>query len=77
MVTISPHKACLMNQTEIASEGCGQCDGLCVDRHGHEACIASLFLVPVQSSACSRNISRVAVSAGHYGGDGEPLVKSG
>ena len=47
MVTISPHKACLMNQTEIASEGSGQCDGLCVDRHGHEALIASLFLVPV------------------------------
>ena len=48
-----------------------------MDRHGHEACIASLLLVPVQSSACSREISRVAVSAGHYGGDGEPLVKSG
>ena len=77
MVTISPHKACLMNQTEIASEGSGQCDGLCVDRHGYEASIASLFLVPVQSPACSREISRVAVSAGHYGGDGEPLVKSG
>ena len=46
MVTISPHKACLMNQTEIASDGYGQCDGLCVDRHGYEACIASLFLVP-------------------------------
>ena len=56
MVTISPHKACLMNQTEIASDGYGQCDGLCVDRHGHEACIASLLLVPVQSSACSRDI---------------------
>ena len=47
MVTISPHKACLMNQTEIVSEGSGQCDGLCVDRHRSEAWIASLFLVPV------------------------------
>ena len=75
MVTISPHKACLMNQTEIASE-VGNVMGY-VDRHGYEASIASLFLVPVQSSACSREISRVAVSAGHYGGDGEPVVKSG
>ena len=35
------------------------------------------FLFPATSPACSREISRVAVSAGHYGGDGEPLVKSG
>ena len=54
MVTISPHKACLMNQTEIASE-VGNVMGY-VDRHGYEASIASLFLVPVQSSACSRDI---------------------
>ena len=34
------------------------------------------FLFP-SSLLRVREISRIVVSAGHYGGDGEPLVKSG